>query len=656
MAKNQKIVLLEFKDEAEAFLDYCEKNGFKPEEFRIISLQPTVHVFLKNKGIVYETTLEYLPNESHSRILVKSEGWVKELERNIAFQDSVLKETYNNSFIFYARFYIFHLLCYTEVLSQLKKKHNIKAIYICTRNNNIVEHDLPIIKENERFLGAIAEMFAKANDIEFFGIQLPMIVEEKTVEEEYEYSAKETMLSKVYSQIWSRFIGKKEVVLLTTTGYNVGRLVEQLKMRFNKTAWVELTNNRPSWCISAFLGENLSKILPASKIGRSLDARIPFGYVKYDTGIKNKKILNLAISEFVEKMKSNWSEKFEYCGVNFMHIMQDKIKKDLLPHLLRLSGESVEINEIFGRLRIKLLISPFARDRALMITELCKQKGIPTLMISHGTLIEPENELEEIEYYHMGLSLNISPMYDYVALQTPPQERHFIAYKAKTTGIKTGNLILAKTDKTKKDELKEKIIGRGESKKIVLYYPDNTRTRHSMRFQVFQTSDEFLAACRDLVNVVNNMENIHLVIRIHSGGFRPSPEEFKELLPESNNVTVIPSKRPFSEELAIADIAIGFSSTAIEDALQNNIPVLLYDNTKRYRHLKKAQRLAKDIKTELNAVYYINNSDYLETALRWIVGNHLNRPNVEETIFKDYKFNDRYYENLVRFLSEKIGD
>jgi hypothetical protein len=366
---------------------------------------------------------------------------------------------------------------------------------------------------------------------------------------------------------------------------------------------------------------------------------------------KGYRRLEKNIDRVIEKFEKDWRDFFTYKGVSFVEVMLKKIKRDLKNYLLQLQLESKAVRGILDRLNVRLLISPFARQFSLMVGELCKRHGIPALMVSHGTLVKPKNEVEKIEYHHMGKSLTLCEFYDYTAIQTPSEEKHFRYYKCRNKMIRTGPLIFSQVDPERKGKLKRKIL-KGLKTKKVLLYPENVRERNNLRFYVYETFDEFLSSSADLVNAVNEIEEACLIIRLHPGR-KITPAELRVLLPESDKLIIDTPRTPFFEILTITDLLISFSSTAIEDALQNNIPVLLYDKRKRYTHLD-SQELAPGSPPCVSAVYHLSDPSYLKDGLRWIIDNHLNK-DVPRSIFDRYAFKGNYFRNLLEFILEKVG-
>jgi hypothetical protein len=153
------------------------------------------------------------------------------------------------------------------------------------------------------------------------------------------------------------------------------------------------------------------------------------------------------------------------------------------------------------------------------------------------------------------------------------------------------------------------------------------------------------------VNAVNEIDGVHLVIRLHPGR-EISPSEIKSLLPSSDKLTITPYKRPFFEILTITDLMVNYSSTVIEDALQSYMPVLLYDKRKRYMHYE-AEKLDFDSTPNVNSVYYVNDSNNLKKGIQWILKNHLEKK-VPKSVFYKNVFSEQYYDNLLDFALEKL--
>lgn len=97
--------------------------------------------------------------------------------------------------------------------------------------------------------------------------------------------------------------------------------------------------------------------------------------------------------------------------------------------------------------------------------------------------------------------------------------------------------------------------------------------------------------------------------------------EFKELLVESESFTVR-SDSSFGRFLLASDLLLSYGSAAIEEALQNKIPVLQYDFDGKYCHIP-ATHFHRDQRPQLDSCYYADSEESLAMGLTWLMENHL---------------------------------
>ena len=68
------IVLVEFKDEIDAFLKYVEEKRLNLSDFHIIALSLEAQIYLSELNIDFHNTLKFFSNESHKNCLLKSDS------------------------------------------------------------------------------------------------------------------------------------------------------------------------------------------------------------------------------------------------------------------------------------------------------------------------------------------------------------------------------------------------------------------------------------------------------------------------------------------------------------------------------------------------------------------------------------------------------
>ena len=250
----------------------------------------------------------------------------------------------------------------------------------------------------------------------------------------------------------------------------------------------------------------------------------------------------------------------------------------------------------------------------IFLAELCKQEGILNVLISHGSHVFPQNEYERAEWGEHGKSF-LRALFSYFALQSPLAEGYFNAFPSAGEVIKTGPLVWGRpVDMQKSRALSKGMLKRTynpEKEKIILH-AGTPKPGNALRLHVYETPDEYVQSIYELAGVINTMSGTTLIVK-----FRPrnelSAQDLRSLVPFSEKV-ILSIEEPFNDVLGMADLLVSFSSTTIEEALQNKIPVLLYGGSGRYQHIP-AYEIKPDGPIKLQAVYHVRKAEDLEYAM-----------------------------------------
>jgi hypothetical protein len=258
------------------------------------------------------------------------------------------------------------------------------------------------------------------------------------------------------------------------------------------------------------------------------------------------------------------------------------------------------------------------RSDDVAIAELCRKKGIPSVLISHGSHVHPKNDYEKIEWGEHGRALLRAP-FDTLALQSPLAEAYLNVFPTGSRKLFTGPVLWGKTvDRRNREKIFETIIGdRFNIRKTrVIVHAGTPKSSKRFRLWVYETPDEYLAAVSDLARAVDSIPDTVLIVR-----FRPLDEisvrEIRARIGSSDKV-ILSAEGSLDEALVLADLLVSFSSTAIEEALQNRIPVMLYGGNGRYQHIIATEIKAGD-RVAPNAVYHVNRASDLSYALSGIL-------------------------------------
>ena len=268
-------------------------------------------------------------------------------------------------------------------------------------------------------------------------------------------------------------------------------------------------------------------------------------------------------------------------------------------------------------------------------------------MIPHGTFVPVTDEYSKKEWQENALGLINTP-YRYVAIQTPLAEKFLASISAQNKPVITGPILFGRKIKSS-DDVKQLKRRFAQEKDKVILHAGTPKDRKSARLINFETIDEYVDGIVSLINAVDKLNGAYLVIR-----FRPidglSIEELKNILPEAKSYSIA-SDGTFADYLSIADLLVSFSSTTIEDALQNDVPVLLYNKYNRYQHIRGVILSPSVSKIKPSAVYNVNREQDLLFGLKWILTNHLFKEINTENLFKEYKFSPDETVKLSDFIN-----
>ena len=172
------------------------------------------------------------------------------------------------------------------------------------------------------------------------------------------------------------------------------------------------------------------------------------------------------------------------------------------------------------------------------------------------------------------------------------------------------------------------------------------------RFVTYETLDEYIDGMVSLIEAVDKMANVHLIIR-----FRPTAglglEELRKILARSTSYSIAGGGN-FIDYLAISDLLVSFSSTTIEEALQNDIPVLIYNKYDRYQHIRGTELSAESTSLSLSPVYNVNSERNLGFGLKWVVDNHLSRIKDNKQLYEKYKYEEKDTVKLYEFIASVV--
>lgn len=616
--KAGKIVFINSLPEAEDYLR-THQSKHSAGDVLFIGMNPGIRALLKRKGLEVVDTSDYFTTASHIEALKKSDALVKWLEANAGFIDPGMGVSlaYRDFFIYWIRFTIHCCIWTIEVASNAIDMHGAEKVCAYLPDKKFVAS--LYIEPAEGYFGCIIRDVARSKKITFEnlsgGINRAGLSQRRTAN--YALSLIRFILQSVKFRIWEIFVrvknlfSKRRPVLFTTKFYNLDKLAQKFgKAHSGRRSEilrgpVIFTFGLSNTVIRLFAGRYSKKIISQKKMFGELEERIA-----EEKGL------------------------FAHRGVSFADIISGKIRDNLGDHIMGLMLWTVKLSHFVDSSDATAFVSNGIRADDVILAELCAKKGVPAVLVSHGSHVRPKNESEMIEWGEHGRALLRAP-FSYIALQTPVAEGYLDVFKTNGKVLKTGPLIWGKPVERRKSEVR------------VVMHAGTAKPANSLRPFVYETPDEYIRDIKELAGAVEKIPATVLLVR-----FRPSQEmsakDLSAFVPFSDKV-ILNTEGTFADVLGTADLLVSFSSTTIEEALQNRIPVLLYGGGGRYQHtpgyeLKPGQPVLR------SAVYHVTEAKDLEYAISRILELKIEGESKDRNLFDGYIYNEGVREHLESIL------
>ncbi|MFH1593918.1 MAG: hypothetical protein ABID09_04410 [Candidatus Omnitrophota bacterium] len=634
--KLKKIFFFDTVLDIEKFVKENPGHGtLMPEDSLSIATSPVVRSDLAKNGISAESTLPYFGDGSRIAAFEKSKILMEWIEKRVNFSDPDLGvgEAYKDWFLFLIRFSINYCLWIIEIITSATEMHRPGTLYASSLGRKTTSS--VYIEPEERYLGYFTRSVAQAQNLnyeDFLKKEIPggnsLLISMKLHAGDaakfllrfakFKMSEKMTLVKKAFGN-------KREVILFTTKMYGMDSLARDLKAKMPNASFYYLGGPY----VPAFNVPDLLFNLLWKRRSQTI-------------GTQKNVFANL------DRAMREEEEMFSHKGIPFGWVISRKVRDNIAHYTVGQFLWTATLDQFIDRLQPSAIVTNGNRVDDLILAELCRKREIPSVFISHGSFVKPKDDYERIEWGEHGRLFLRGPFPLY-ALQSPLAEGYLEQFPSRARLVKTGPLIWGTPVNLEKSELLFESMFGGkhnfEDIKVVLH-AGTPKSSNILRFHIYETPDEYIRSISDLARVVSAMADTVLVIR-----FRPTAEinteALKRLIPFSEKV-VLSIDEPFRDVLGMSGLLVSFSSTTIEEALQNRIPVLLYGGNGRYRHVSACDA-GKNGKIEPSAVYHARETKDLEYVIRGIFDLKKGQVN-ERRLFEPYI----YPENIRTPLDELL--
>ncbi len=551
--------------------------------FIILALSAQVQARLKENKIPFETSNPYFGKKGHESILRHSKLVVDNFRCNFDLEDNLgITKSYERTFFYYFRFHLHYLLFNLEILSRVVLMHEIKEIILYSSDNKDVD------ATNENLLFNLISAYASNNNLPCHQARggIKKAVKEKNKHQSLIKFVKGALFSLSLKSYKFLYQGKKTFLLLSDS-YDFTSLARDLKQSSPDHHVTYLKYHAKKRFFQLLRGEQWFFLSLLKNPGRKSLAEF-------------KKKIDDCFRALMEPMPNDGFSFYK--SVNLTPFLVKFLSEILKPKLVELKQIVGALDDILTINRPKAVFAQHALNEGYALGELCRKKNIRALLISHGTHVSHKDSIARFEWDEVGRIL-IDTDFPSVAVQTPLCQE-FVEFlpNLDSKPLNTGPIILAKKSRLNesRDDLRKRLYGKNSSKKIILQASSPRGGQDSIRPWVYETVDEYLSNINDLIEVTSDLDQVHLAVRFRASTTL-SLDTFKTLLKPGKHYDIY-SEGSFDQYLLSSDVLISYSSTTIEEALCNKVPVIQYDPDDKYAHVSQLP-FAKT-KDELNQ--YLN--------------------------------------------------
>jgi hypothetical protein len=104
----------------------------------------------------------------------------------------------------------------------------------------------------------------------------------------------------------------------------------------------------------------------------------------------------------------------------------------------------------------------------------------------------------------------------------------------------------------------------------------------------------------------------------------------------------------------MSDLLVSLSSTTVEEALLNRVPVLFYGGDGRYQHVE-AEPVTPDTAVAPGAAFSVSRADHLADAIQRILDTNGPTP-LSEELFAGYSYKPEEITPLPQLVNQLVGN
>lgn len=643
MSENS-LLILETLSEARFLVDdlLAGDNVVKSCEF--LSLHPNVRCYLRENQLKSLSTSEVMDAKSFQTVMDKCEEMESYIRRELVKQNIEQPPDYFiNSYWFFLRLIWRHLLWNIELLDGCLKKKPYERIYAFKYNRPVTLSPWMNL-DDQLYMGDIAERFCRARGIEMITLQsLPLAP--RTLEQESSASLYQTLCNRMsyfLSRLSMLFVSQHKTLIVPSFKYNMNKVCDDLIRKdsnlkvgifyMGKRGAIEVLRSLAILCHLI-----AGKKIYASSVGYPVDfAFSTLTMARCHLKSFSDHIERKYVDATIKAIEDGNNSKMIFKGVGLSDLLVQKILKDLTPYMQAMSFQAFGLRKGLEAIKPDFILSQVNFEIYGALGAVAKEMDIPSVLVSHGSHVLHKDKYGARENDILARNILVGD-YRYSAVQSPLARE--IALKMTNEPERIVNI---------KPSLWGRAVTRTHDKKgtLTIVHAGSLKLRHNRRF-IYETSDEFLQGMTELIEAIAPFPRLRLILKIRPDIYELSLDTMKALLPSGENV-IVEADKPFLDVLPEADLVVSFSSTTIEEALSNKIPVLLYGGDGRYCHIP-VEPFSETNNDIARAVTFVKDREHLKTYMS-ILNENAFFFHVPDDAFRNYRFIDSEVVNLTEWI------
>lgn len=369
-------------------------------------------------------------------------------------------------------------------------------------------------------------------------------------------------------------------LILSRVGINctpIGNLVKPLKRRLQSRFYLFLNGfankaacllyGRKKFIMISGTGYNLLKAVRLESIKPVID----ISHIDFYTARHFLVQMYLLLRSFFLR------RNYEYPDARI--ILSDAVGQEfsgsnnLFPCMKSLFNIRHELSKVLKELNPAYYVSQNAVGFHDMVNAEIKKLGLncTTIMIPHGSNFNPSDQWAAINEDAIAKT-NADNEFDYTYIQSSLFEKYVI-YRRLKKKFRYGTKFWGKNFNIRKQ------IGLDPKKINVLYAASSYGHPGCLRLNIWLLHDEFMRDLKKIIGIISG-KGFHLTVKLRANIHR---ELLEEGLRDYADWDIVDNPYEFSEIMENYDVLITFRSTVIDEALQMNKPVVLFDYSGRYK-------------------------------------------------------------------------